>query len=98
MTVVGHTIYAKVIAATINRQNINYRLCTTNNRIITYEPSAGELIQLEGPRNISSSEQLPVVTYKPEELLILEEYTVLCHLNYAQQVVLQDMDRIAGCI
>ena len=96
VTVIGHTIYAKLIAATLHRQDINYRLCKTNNRLITYETSQGKLIQFEGPTHMTSNEQLPVLTCNEDELDKLQEHTGLTNVAQAQQNILNTMDRVGG--
>lgn len=96
VTVIGHTIYAKIIAGTVKRHNIQYKFCKTNSRVITYETSRAELIEFEGASNMTSSEQLPVVTCNVNELIALEAHTNLHNLDKAQSTVLQHMDRVGG--
>lgn len=96
VTVVGNTIYAKVIAATVHQQQIEYRLCKTNNRIIVYETSDGNLIPFEGITSAIIEKNLPVIVCDDKDLSSLEEHTNLDNLADVQRSILEHFEQIDG--
>jgi len=94
VTVIGNTVYAKIIAATVHQQQIEYRLCKTNNRAIVYETSDGNLIPFEGITSAIIEKNLPVIVCDDKDLLRLEEHTDLDNLAEVQQVVLEHFEQV----
>lgn len=96
VTIIGNTIYAKVIAGTVANQGLPYKLCRMNNRLTVYETSNCKYVAFEGVTTISSDEKLPIITCLPNELQELEAHTGLNNLKEDQTSVLQGFDKIDG--
>lgn len=78
-TVVGNTVYSRVVAVTLARFKVPHRFCKGTNRIVFYETQDGKEIPFEGPgvNFFLGREEDPVnfTPCSPEQLTLLSQHT-----------------------
>jgi hypothetical protein len=89
VTVVGNTVYSKVVAATLDRCQIKYALCKSNHRITYYETDDGHEIPFEGSSpNHFPPKVVSLIPLSTDELIQLENHTGLTNLTDIQTEIL----------
>jgi hypothetical protein len=92
VTVVGSTIYARVVAACLTRYKIPFVFCRGLSRTSYYETEDGDEIPFEGasPQYFSNIEDrvIPLIPHSEEELKQLQAHTQLSNLAPVQAYVL----------
>ena len=94
VTVIGNTIYSRVISSCMSKYNIPHILCKSNNRLTYYIDENGNEIPFEGPNPQVFSEYharlIPIIPHSYDELIKLESHTQLKNLNVIQEKILAD--------
>src|SRR3989338_6696962 len=95
ITVVGNSVYSRVVAPTLEQCNIKYALCKGTNRLTYYETDTHREIAFEG----SSSHQFPpklvsLIPHSKSELQQLQTHTGLPNLESIQTRILSTMPTI----
>lgn len=100
ITIIGNTVYSKVIAASLISYNSNnvIAICKSNKRISYYETDDGKELPFEGCSvnfflNSDKSRIIPVVPNSMEDLTKLEQHTGLKDLSQIQQSILSQFKK-----
>jgi hypothetical protein len=96
VTIIGNTIYARVMASAVHREGLLYKLCRMNNRLTVYGTSDDRVIAFEGVPSMNSNKKLPIIICSIDELQQLEVHTGLHNLSDVQALILQDFDKANG--
>jgi len=99
VTIIGNTVYSRVVAATLRTCNIAYTLCKSNNRVTYYETADNKEIPFEGPSYqifhhfIDKEEtKVPIVPNLKAEIIKLEQHTGIKNLAKIQDDILYNFE------
>lgn len=101
ITIIGNTIYSRVVVSTLDNFNIPFILCKENNKITHYETSDNREISFEGPtpnfysKNYTNSSTclIPLTT---NQLNKLQFHTKFGDLDLTQKNILAKFPNING--
>lgn len=92
ITVVGNTIYSRIISSCMSKCNISHVICKGSNRSLYYTTEDGTEIPFDGPNSHFFSnlddDIIPIVPHSSLELNQLELHTKLKNLNNVQNTIL----------
>jgi hypothetical protein len=91
VTVLGSTVYSRLIAATLSKFKVSHKRCKGNNRISYYETTDGSEIPFEGPSANFFSEELDnVISFIPCSNIQLSHIAAHTRLSTAKLSSIQD--------
>lgn len=102
VTVIGNTVYSRVITSCLNKQGIRHMSCGNPYRLVSYQTTDGDKIAFEGPNynyfdNSKLKDKVALLQNSQGQIEELEAHTGLSNLKYAQEQVLlgfEDRDGI----